>query len=76
MSETNTGPFTINRRRFVGASAAVGGMVAAAPLLAGCAADEQAEGTATVNLTINGDSARWRWTTAPRCWTCCASGPS
>jgi xanthine dehydrogenase YagT iron-sulfur-binding subunit len=56
MSETNTGPFRINRRRFVGASAAVGGMVAAAvPLLAGCAADEQAEGTVTVNLTINGD---------------------
>jgi xanthine dehydrogenase YagT iron-sulfur-binding subunit len=55
MNETNTGPFTINRRRFVRATAAVGGMVTAAPLLAGCAADERAEGTVTVNLTINGD---------------------
>ena len=46
----------INRRRFVGASIAVGGVVATAPLLAGC--DDRPEdvaGIATVTLTINGE---------------------
>jgi xanthine dehydrogenase YagT iron-sulfur-binding subunit len=45
----------INRRTFVGASIAVGGVVATAPLISGCD-EQQAESTATsvVRLTING----------------------
>ena len=45
----------INRRTFVGASIAVGGVVAAVPLIAGC--DEHAESTQTsvVRLKINGE---------------------
>jgi xanthine dehydrogenase YagT iron-sulfur-binding subunit len=48
----------VNRRTFVGASIAVGGVVASAPLLAGCGADEQA-GSATssvVRVRINGEA--------------------
>jgi xanthine dehydrogenase YagT iron-sulfur-binding subunit len=47
----------LNRRTFVGASIAVGGAVATAPLLAGCGEDEQAN-TATssvVRVRINGE---------------------
>jgi xanthine dehydrogenase YagT iron-sulfur-binding subunit len=48
----------LNRRTFVGASIAVGGAVATAPLIAGCGDDEQAN-TATssvVRLRINGEA--------------------
>ena len=48
----------LNRRTFVGASIAVGGVVASAPLLAGCGEDEQAN-TATssvVRVRINGEA--------------------
>jgi xanthine dehydrogenase YagT iron-sulfur-binding subunit len=48
----------VNRRTFVGASIAVGGVVASAPLLAGCGADEKA-GSATssvVRVRINGEA--------------------
>jgi xanthine dehydrogenase YagT iron-sulfur-binding subunit len=49
----------INRRNFVGGSIAVGGAVAAMPLLAGCADDEPdpqpGEATSTVSLQINGE---------------------
>jgi xanthine dehydrogenase YagT iron-sulfur-binding subunit len=48
----------VNRRTFVGASIAVGGVVASAPLLAGCGEDQQAN-TATssvVRVRINGES--------------------
>jgi xanthine dehydrogenase YagT iron-sulfur-binding subunit len=47
----------LNRRTFVGASIAVGGVVATAPLIAGCGEDRQAN-TATpavVRLRINGE---------------------
>jgi xanthine dehydrogenase YagT iron-sulfur-binding subunit len=46
--------FRISRRQFVGASAAAGSLVAAAPLLAGCATERGPEDVTTVNLTING----------------------
>jgi len=49
--------FRINRRTFVGASIAVGGAVAAGPLVAGCEKSEPAApaaGDTTVNLRING----------------------
>jgi xanthine dehydrogenase YagT iron-sulfur-binding subunit len=52
MTDHNAGPFTLNRRTFVGASAAVGGIVAAESLLS-CSAPP-AEATTTVTLTING----------------------
>jgi xanthine dehydrogenase YagT iron-sulfur-binding subunit len=48
----------LNRRTFVGASIAVSGVVATAPLLAGCGEDEQAN-TATssvVRVRINGEA--------------------
>ncbi|OBF31531.1 twin-arginine translocation pathway signal protein [Mycobacterium sp. ACS1612] len=47
----------LNRRTFVGASIAVGGVVATAPLLAGCGEDEQANTATTtkVRLRINGE---------------------
>lgn len=49
----------INRRAFVGGSIAVGGAVAAVPLLAGCAEEEPGpparEETSTVSLQINGE---------------------
>jgi xanthine dehydrogenase YagT iron-sulfur-binding subunit len=48
----------LNRRTFVGASIAVGGVVATAPMLAGCREDEQAN-TATssvVRVRINGEA--------------------
>ena len=48
----------LNRRTFVGASIAVGGVVATAPLIAGCGEDQQ-ENTATssvVRLRINGEA--------------------
>jgi xanthine dehydrogenase YagT iron-sulfur-binding subunit len=48
----------LNRRTFVGASIAAGGVVATAPLLAGCGEDEQAN-TATssvVRVRINGEA--------------------
>jgi xanthine dehydrogenase YagT iron-sulfur-binding subunit len=48
----------LNRRTFVGASIAAGGVVAAAPLLAGCGEDGQAN-TATssvVRVRINGEA--------------------
>jgi xanthine dehydrogenase YagT iron-sulfur-binding subunit len=48
----------LNRRKFVGASIAVGGAVASAPLLAGCGEDEQANNSTTpvVRLRINGEA--------------------
>jgi xanthine dehydrogenase YagT iron-sulfur-binding subunit len=48
----------LNRRTFVGASIAVGGVVATVPLLAGCGEDEQANTatTSTVRLRINGEA--------------------
>ena len=48
----------LNRRTFVGASIAVGGVVATAPLIAGCGEDQQAN-TATpsvVRVRINGEA--------------------
>lgn len=45
----------INRRRFVGASATVAGLVAAGPLVSGCGAETGTEGTTTIKLTINGE---------------------
>jgi xanthine dehydrogenase YagT iron-sulfur-binding subunit len=50
--------FRIDRRTFVGASIAVGGAVAAAPLLAGCGDDdERVDGEASVvHVRINGES--------------------
>jgi xanthine dehydrogenase YagT iron-sulfur-binding subunit len=47
----------LNRRTFVGASIAVGGVVASAPLLAGCGGDEQANTSTSsvVRLRINGE---------------------
>lgn len=49
-------PFRINRRTFVGATAAVGGLVAAAPMLAGCGTERGPEDLTTVKLTINGEA--------------------
>jgi xanthine dehydrogenase YagT iron-sulfur-binding subunit len=48
----------LNRRTFVGASIAVGGVVATAPLLAGCGEDKEANTStsSTVRLRINGES--------------------
>jgi xanthine dehydrogenase YagT iron-sulfur-binding subunit len=48
--------FRINRRTFVGASIAVGGAVAASPLVSGCEKSEgsAADADATVTLRING----------------------
>ncbi|HTI76907.1 MAG TPA: (2Fe-2S)-binding protein [Mycobacterium sp.] len=48
----------LNRRTFVGASIAVGGVVATVPLLAGCGDDDQANTatTSTVRLRINGEA--------------------
>lgn len=50
--------FRIDRRTFVGASIAVGGAVAAVPLLAGCGDDdERVEGeSSVVQMRINGES--------------------
>jgi xanthine dehydrogenase YagT iron-sulfur-binding subunit len=51
-------PFWMKRRTFVGASLAVGGAVAAGPLLAGCGDDEarQDEGqSSVVRMQINGE---------------------
>lgn len=47
----------LNRRTFVGASIAVGGVVASAPLLAGCGENEQANTSTSsvVRLRINGE---------------------
>jgi xanthine dehydrogenase YagT iron-sulfur-binding subunit len=49
--------FWIRRRTFVGASLAVGGAVAAAPLLAGCGDDDRPDDsqTSVVGLRINGE---------------------
>ena len=52
--DNGTARLRINRRRFVGASAAVGGIVAAAPLLASCGTERGADRPSTVTLTING----------------------
>jgi xanthine dehydrogenase YagT iron-sulfur-binding subunit len=47
----------INRRTFVGASIAVGGVVATGPLIAGCDEDQhQAESSSTVRVRINGET--------------------
>ena len=48
----------LNRRTFVGASIAVGGVVATVPLLAGCGEDDQANTstTSTVRLRVNGEA--------------------
>lgn len=50
-------PFWIRRRTFVGASLAVGGAVAAAPLLAGCGDDDRPDESQStvVGLRINGE---------------------
>jgi xanthine dehydrogenase YagT iron-sulfur-binding subunit len=55
----------MNRRTFVGATVIVGGVVVAAPLLAGCGEDDDAGGqpagradTTDVNLKINGEDRR------------------
>jgi xanthine dehydrogenase YagT iron-sulfur-binding subunit len=47
----------INRRMFVGGSIAVGGVVAASPLIAGCGEDEHSDDaqSSTVRLRINGE---------------------
>jgi xanthine dehydrogenase YagT iron-sulfur-binding subunit len=47
----------INRRTFVGGSIAVGGVVAASPLIAGCGEDEHSGDaqSSTVRLRINGE---------------------
>src|SRR6476646_6256185 len=52
------GVVELNRRTFVGASIAVGGAVATAPLLAGCGEDDQANTptTSTARLRINGEA--------------------
>jgi xanthine dehydrogenase YagT iron-sulfur-binding subunit len=57
MSETDPAPsptprLPMNRRTFVGASIAVGGAVAAVPLLGGC--DEESAESGIVHLRING----------------------
>ncbi len=52
------GPFAVNRRTFVGASIAVGGVAAAGPLLAGCGAsdDDKAQGqSSVVRVRVNGE---------------------
>jgi xanthine dehydrogenase YagT iron-sulfur-binding subunit len=47
----------INRRTFVGASIAVGGVVATGPLIAACDEDQhQAESSSTVRVRINGET--------------------
>jgi len=48
----------INRRTFVGASVAVGGAVAAAPLIAGCEEDrgDDAQQSTVVKVRINGEA--------------------
>jgi xanthine dehydrogenase YagT iron-sulfur-binding subunit len=47
----------INRRTFVGASLAVGGVVASGPLIVGCDKDRhQAESSSTVRVRINGET--------------------
>ena len=48
----------INRRTFVGASIAVGGVVATAPLVAGCGEDRNADAaeSSIVRLRINGEA--------------------
>ncbi len=48
----------LNRRTFVGASIAVGGVVATAPLIAGCGEDQQANATtpSVVRVRINGEA--------------------
>jgi xanthine dehydrogenase YagT iron-sulfur-binding subunit len=51
-------PFWIKRRTFVGASLAVGGAVAAGPLLSGCGDDEDSRDdsqSSVVRLRINGE---------------------
>ena len=50
-------PFWIRRRTFVGASLAVGGAVAAGPLLAGCGDDDRTDESqsAVIGLQINGE---------------------
>jgi len=53
MAEEVTKPFTLTRRSFVGASAVVGGIAVAGPLVA-CSAPEPAA-EASVTLTINGE---------------------
>lgn len=52
------GVVDINRRTFVGASIAVGGVVGAVPHIAGCASDEQANTSTSsvVRVRINGES--------------------
>jgi xanthine dehydrogenase YagT iron-sulfur-binding subunit len=48
----------LNRRTFVGASIAVGGVVATASLIAGCGEEEQANTSTSsvVRLRINGEA--------------------
>jgi xanthine dehydrogenase YagT iron-sulfur-binding subunit len=48
----------LNRRTFVGASIAVGGVVVTAPLIAGCGEDQQANTTtrSVVRVRINGEA--------------------
>jgi xanthine dehydrogenase YagT iron-sulfur-binding subunit len=48
----------INRRTFVGASIAVGGVVATAPLIAGCGDDQhdQTAESSVVRVRINGEA--------------------
>jgi xanthine dehydrogenase YagT iron-sulfur-binding subunit len=51
-------PLWMNRRMFVGASLAVGGAVATAPLLAGCGGDDERQDNgqaSVVRLRINGE---------------------
>jgi xanthine dehydrogenase YagT iron-sulfur-binding subunit len=54
MAESDSGRFTLNRRHFVGATAAVGGAVAVGPLLSSCSAPSHDSDT-NVTLTINGE---------------------
>jgi xanthine dehydrogenase YagT iron-sulfur-binding subunit len=54
-SDGEAGPIRVSRRQFVGASTAVAGLVAAGPLVAGCATDRGSTDLTTVALTINGE---------------------
>ena len=71
--------FRVKRRTFVGASVAAGGAVAAMGLLDGCSERRAGGGFDVDGGADEGQRRRIvnsPWTTAPRCWTCCASTPS
>jgi xanthine dehydrogenase YagT iron-sulfur-binding subunit len=57
VSADTHGPLSMNRRTFVGASIAVGGVVAGGSLLAGCGEDEQPDQSpsSVVTMRLNGE---------------------